>query len=164
MNWKSTAAVSGAGLVLTWLANGPPQQGPVTQRPVAVRPAATSAVSDIQEQAERLRSRMHPASDYDAPSRNPFRFGAKQLSIAPATHVAPEVVAPAAPLPPAIKLSGIAADVVDDRVERTAILSTPEGLIFAREGDDVGGQFRVRSISEDAVELIQPDGAVLRLR
>src|SRR6187551_276960 len=120
MNWKSTAAVSGAGVVLTWLANGPAQQGPVSPRSAAVRPAATRPASDIQEQAERLRSRMHPSSGYDAPSRNPFRFGAKPTSIAPARTLAPEVVAPVAPLPPAIKLAGIAADVVGDRLERTA--------------------------------------------
>jgi hypothetical protein len=165
VNWKSTAAVSGAGLLLTWLANGPAQQGAVAPARTATRPAAARAGSDIQEQAERLRARMHASAAYSEPSRNPFRFRVKHASIAPVRTVAPEnVVAALPPPPPSIKLSGIAADTVDGQEQRTAILNTPGGLVFAHEGDDVAGQFRVSSISEDAVELIGPDGVVLRLR
>src|SRR4051812_46933379 len=125
MTWKSTAAVSGVGLLLTWLANVPAQNAPAAPR-AAARPAATRALSDIQAQADRLRSRMHASPDYAAPSRNPFRFGAARVtthSDIAARPAPPEP--PAAPPPPIIKLSGIAVDMVNGREERTAILNTP---------------------------------------
>ena len=118
----------------------------------------------IQEQAERLRSRMHAAPDYSSPSRNPFRFREAPAAIRRTPIAAPVVAAPVAPLPPTVAFSGIASDTIDGREQRTAILKTSSGLVFVHEGEDVAGQFRVGSISEDAVELIRADGSVLRLR
>jgi hypothetical protein len=162
MNWKSTAAVSGVGLLLTWLANEPARNVPAQAR-AAARPAAVRGAVDIQEQAERLRSRMPAATaDYSSPSRNLFRFREKPAPVLPVA--APIVVAPVAPLPPTVTFSGIASDTIDGREQRTAILKTSSGLVFVHEGEDVAGQFRVGSISEDAVELIRVDGSVLRLR
>jgi hypothetical protein len=58
----------------------------------------------------------------------------------------------------------VAEDVVGDRVERTAILSSPGGVLLVREGDDVAGQYRVSKIENEAVELVRlSDGSALRL-
>jgi hypothetical protein len=59
----------------------------------------------------------------------------------------------------------VATDVVDGREERTAILNTPAGLVFAHEGEQVAGQFQVKAIAEEAVVLIRlDDGSEVTLR
>jgi hypothetical protein len=61
-------------------------------------------------------------------------------------------------------LSGIASDPDGDRVVRTAVLSTPGGVLLVHEGDDVLGQYRVGTIGDDAVELMRvSDNSRLRL-
>jgi hypothetical protein len=53
---------------------------------------------------------------------------------------------------------------VGDQPQRTAILNTDAGVVLAREGDEVAGQFRVAKIATDAVELVKiSDGSLLRL-
>ena len=69
-----------------------------------------------------------------------------------------------APPPPVVKLSGVAIDSKDGKDDRTAILNTPSGLVFAHQGDDVAGTYKVGKITEDAVELLRADGSVLLLR
>jgi hypothetical protein len=68
---------------------------------------------------------------------------------------------------PVVSLAGIAEDQIDDlsgqRVERTAVLSSPDGVLLVREGDDVLGLYRVVTIDSDAVELERHDGTTLRL-
>ena len=165
MNWKSTAIVSGAGLLVTWLANTPPGTAPVT--PVAVtRRASAADASDIQQQAERLRVRVRQEIAFGESARNPFRFAPRVAPAPVAQTPIPDTqptVAPVAALP-VVRLSGIAIDVVDGRDERTAILNTPSGLVFVHEGDVVAGEFQVKTISEDAVVLIRTvDGSALRL-
>jgi hypothetical protein len=72
---------------------------------------------------------------------------------------------PVAPPPVTVTLSGVAIDMVDGREERTAILHTPTGLVFAHEGDAVAGEFRVGPIREEGVDLIRvSDGTTLPLR
>jgi len=168
MNWKYTAVVSGAGLLATWFAAAPPVPKPALDVPPQAQASATSGtMSDIEQEAARLQVRTPPANTYHEPERNLFRFGsgegpARAATSAPAPIVQPEALPP--PPPPPIKLSGIAADQVGDRSERTAILSTPSGVVLAREGDDVLGQYRVSRIAEDAVELENlSDHSTLRL-
>jgi hypothetical protein len=63
-----------------------------------------------------------------------------------------------------VSLSGVATDQAGDRTVRTAILSSPSGVLLVHEGDDVLGQFRVDRIGEDAVDLTRiSDGSTLRL-
>lgn len=77
-----------------------------------------------------------------------------------------------APLPPAavpvlpnVTLSGVATDVVDGSPKRTAVLSTPAGVLMLREGDSVGGLYRVIAIAEDSIELeATADGSRRTLR
>lgn len=107
---------------------------------------------------------------YRAPARNPFWFGSRDVRDAlPAGPAGSEPRDPApaesmAPAPPAVTLSGVAEDRVGERVERTAVLSSPGGVLLVREGDEVLGQFRVASIERDAIELKRlTDGGSVRL-
>jgi hypothetical protein len=112
-------------------------------------------------------------ADYAQPQRNPFRFSAgrpagPQIAIpdrdVPEPKPRHDVPAPAVPPPPPVSLSGIAEDQVGERPERTAILSSPAGVLLVHEGDDVLGQYRVARIESEAVELVKlSDGATLRL-
>jgi hypothetical protein len=54
--------------------------------------------------------------------------------------------------------------VVDGQEQRTAILNTDSGIVLAKEGEQVAGQFRVVKIAADAIELVNvADGSVLRI-
>jgi hypothetical protein len=63
-----------------------------------------------------------------------------------------------------VTLAGIAEDSLQTGVERTAILSSPSGVLLVRAGDEVLGQYRVAAVEEGAVELNSlTDGSTLRL-
>ena len=78
----------------------------------------------------------------------------------------PGAVAASQPAP-VVSLAGIAEDKIDEpggsRIERTAVLSTPDGVLLVREGDDVLGLYRVVTIESGAVELERADGTTLRI-
>jgi len=115
-----------------------------------------------------LQTRVRAEVGYREPSRNLFRFGQRAETSSRPRAVFAAASDPAFDTPPeppiAIKFSGVASDTVDGREQRTAILSTPGGLVFAREGDEVAGGLTVRKIAEDAVELVKTDGSTLILR
>jgi len=47
---------------------------------------------------------------------------------------------------------------------RTAILSSPEGVLLVHQGDEILGQYRVGAIGDDSMELTRTaDGTTLRL-
>ncbi len=172
MDWKSTAVISGAGLLATWFFSMPAVQPPATNpiAPAAGVPQASATTIDIQREAARLQLRTHQESRYNETSRNPFRFGARPAPEARASgtsgpsRVAQPIAIPPAPPPPRVSLDGIATDVVDGQEQRTAILNTDSGVVLAREGEQVAGQFRVVKIAPDAVELVNvTDGSVLRV-
>ena len=171
MTWKSYLLASGATtLIATYLASGPVTE-PETAQPATGASARSSAANDIEEQAIRLQSRLRARSVYAEPSRNPFRFNHRRPSSTgngegPAVTDTPIAATPLTlpPAPPAIKLSGVAADVVDGKTELTAILSTPQGVLLVKEGDAAGPLYRVEKIEESAVELVSPvDGSTRRL-
>ena len=170
MTWKSYAAVSGAGLLATYLVSAPPTHTP--GRVPAARSAADAGAArvsdDIEDQAARLGSRVRDEVAFRPPARNPFRFGARTppprsaatpppVSEAP---LAPEPVAP--PPPPAIRLTGIAASKVNGEPQRVALLLTQQGVVEARAGE-MAGAYRVVRVDEDAVEVVGPDGIARRL-
>jgi hypothetical protein len=166
MTWKTYALMSGATVVATVFMSMQPSRMPGGLRPEQPREAAgpPAAASDIEQQAARLQARLHEEALYREPSRNPFRFAPRRAtplapSRAEASPAAPATELPALPPPLPIRLSGIA---IDNDV-RTAIFSTPSGVVLARAGDDVLG-YRLSSIGEDAVELVnRADDAPLRL-
>ena len=169
MTWKSYAVVSGAGIVATYLASAPPaivpqRTPPVAQRAAAARPAAPAF--DIEEQASRLQMRGGQGADYQEPSRNAFRFGGRSAS-APAPVIQPPVseapVEIQVPPPPPIKVSGIETNTVDGVKQRSALLITAAGIVKVREGDQVGAEYRVARIDDDAVDLVAADGSHRRI-
>jgi len=166
MDWKSTAVISGAGILATWFFSMPPTSAPARVAAPAVRvPQTTASKIDIEREAARLQVQRLQEPRYTEPSRNPFRFNARReparatagvVEIAPAPVVLP-------PPPPRITLDGVAADTMDAESQRTAVLNTDTGVVLAKEGDQVAG-YRVQKIAADAVELVKiDDGSVLRL-
>ena len=174
MSWKSYAVVSGATVLAGWLASTPPSNAPESAASARRLPAAARGVpaSDIEREAERLQVRVQREVEYTQPQRNPFRFGAARPAVdpdpggdlpGPDLPVAPTVAAPIAPPPPPVSLSGIAEEQDGQRVVRTAILSSPSGVLLVHEGDAVLGDYRVARIESEAVELVNSDGSTLRL-
>jgi hypothetical protein len=171
MTWKAYATVSGATVLAGWLASAPPPNAPGAGVPApsqALLPRA-AAPPDIEREAMRLEARMRHEAAYTQPQRNPFRFGADRPTASAGfeTAEAPplaETPIPVVPPPPVVSLAGIAEDQVEQRVERTAILSSPDGVLLVHEGEDVLGQYRVAKIESEAVELVRHiDGTTLRL-
>jgi hypothetical protein len=163
MTWKGTAVVSGAGLLATWLAATPPAGVAPAPAPNA---APGSRASEIEREADRLQIRVRSEVDYTAPSRNPFRFGERTAPTPPAgapSSRPPTFYAPPEPEPVRMTFAGMAADIVDGREVRTAILSTPTGLAYVKEGEQVAG-FTVRAVTENGVDLVKADGSTLQLR
>jgi len=173
MTWKSTAVVSAAGLLATWLASGPQLRNSApaayATSPTAARTEAAAA--EIQEQASRLHVRIQEVIAYREPSRNPFRFSTR-LQTRPAPAPAADSPHPesepltSVPARPTllIALSGIAQDTVDGQTVRTAIMSTPDGVQLVKEGDMLAGQYKVTAVGADAVEFVKvSDGATVRL-
>jgi hypothetical protein len=171
MTWKGTAAVSGVGLLATWLASNPPLQQPAGRAELvsgeAQRTAAASA--EIQHQAARLRERLQTVGAYPQPARNPFRFNNRPRP--PAARQVPAIAEePVDPLEASVQptlritLSGIAEEKVDDRIVRTAIISTPHDVFLVKEGDAIEDTYKVVTIASDAVELTRViDGGTVRL-
>jgi Tfp pilus assembly protein PilP len=159
MTWKLYAAMSAGGLAATYLVSVPPTAAP--ERATPVRAAHTSQrkasdnAADIEELAARLQARVRAETSYREPGRDPFRFVARRPAFVPPKPSVtalppPPVVAPAAPL---VTLSGIATDQSDGVVQRSAVLSAPAGVLIVREGELVGGLYRVIAIGEESVEL-----------
>lgn len=68
------------------------------------------------------------------------------------------------PVTPSVTLTGIAEDRVNGALQRTAIFSSATGVALVREGETVGGDYRVVSIDQGSVTLeTVSDGSTLRL-
>jgi hypothetical protein len=173
MTWKSYAAMSGAGLLATYLASAPPALSP--GRTPTARPAGDAGAArvsdDIEAQAARLGSRVRDEIAFRPPTRNPFRFGARPPAARSAGASAASVSPPVAPAeatpeppppPPPIRLTGIATSTVNGEPQRVAVLLTSDGVVEARAGD-MAGAYRVVRVEEEAVEVVGPDGMPRRL-
>src|SRR4029077_15032816 len=158
MDWKSTAVISGAGILATWFFSMPPNHAPASAVAPAPRaPQSTTSTIDIEKEAARLQMRPPQEPHYTEPSRNPFRFSARREPARATTGVdapSPPVTIAPPPLPPQITLDGVAADTVGSEQQRTAVLHTEAGVVLAKEGDQVAG-YRVEKIAADAVELVK---------
>src|SRR6185503_16136475 len=98
MDWKSTAVISGAGILATWFFSMPPTNAPADAVAPAPRaPQSTTSTIDIEKEAARLQVRPTQEPHYTEPSRNPFRFSARRE---PARATTGET--PASPPPVAI--------------------------------------------------------------
>lgn len=167
MGWKSTAMISGAGLLATWFFSMPQLQPATAVAPSSAVPVTQvpAAAIDIQREAARLQVRLHPESGAVTTSRNPFRFGAApRVTSTPVEVTAAPIVALPIVQAPQFSLDGIATDTVDGQEQRTAILHTDAGVVMVHAGDVLVGQYKVVSIAQDSIELVKTsDGSTTRL-
>ena len=170
MTWKSTAVASSVTVVGMWLASyapvGRPAGGVSTPGAAATAPSSI----DIQREARRLHDRLEHVGAYREPSRNPFSFAPpRRVPVLPAPEREPlidDVPSTVEPEPPTfrIALAGIAEDGVDGAVVRTAVISTPDGVLLAKTGDVVGDRYTVTAIGPTSVDLARlDDGTPVRL-
>ncbi len=166
-----------------WVVSAPPPSVTPTQditAPSRVAQAIDTPSSEIEREADRLEARLRRETAYVQPRRDPFRFATGTERVIAATDLVGEQAGMASPgdwsVPvvvlasepaPLVSLAGVAEDQIDDlggpRVERTAVLSAPDGVLLVREGDDVLGLYRVVTIESEAVDLERSDGTTLRL-
>ena len=117
----------------------------------------------------RLQSRLRAERAYSAPQRDLFRFADREAAGSDLAERGPIPELPTEPVDlgptaPALTVAGIAEEQLDSRVERTAILSSPMGVLLVREGEEILGYYRVTRIDAEAVELAGlADGVSLRL-
>jgi hypothetical protein len=169
MDWKSTTLISGAGLLATWVFSMPNATAPAASPSAAVQaPQATASAIDIQREAARLQVRLHPESLGSVTARNPFRFASRPPREVTPVAASPDGASAAIAIPPApqpqLSLDGVATEMVDGQEQRTAILHTDDGVVLAKEGDLVSGQYRVMTVSPATAELTDvTSGSVVRL-
>jgi hypothetical protein len=166
MTWKLYALTSG-GALMAALATlvSPAEQTPGGAAAVPQALDRSGAVVDLGVQADRLKAKLSEVTAYREPARNAFRFGsARRVADAPPAPVneAPAVIAP--PGPP-YRLAGMATSLEDGIPQRTAILSSLQGVSLVKEGEALETGYRVVSIGEETVTLESPsDGTQTTLR
>jgi len=134
---------------------------PVQQRPSA--PAAevhavdrAGAVVDLGAQADRLKARLAEVTAYRQPARDAFQFGPPPRPVVEspkplALEAPPPIVA--APVRPPYGLAGMATTTENGVTQRTAILSSLQGVTLVKEGETLDSGYRVMSITEDSIVL-----------
>jgi len=125
----------------------PPSRGVGREEPVG---------AGLPERAEALRTYLASPPPRPPVRRNPFGFG--QASPAAAGSAAADAGAALSASRPEMALAGIAEDTGNGHPVRTAVISTPGELVFAREGDRVLSRFLVLRIAADAVQLKDDKG------
>lgn len=161
--------VIAAGAAAGWFMTGSITQETPSVRapqPSAARPLSSSAIPDSGF-TEKLRERMKQ-SPMPRGGRNPFAYGARD-----AAPGAPRdaLVAPAPPPPvevepplPVFKLSGIAASQAGGVTVLTAIIIDNGTVVLAKAGDKLSNGYRVVSVDELSVTLIDSAGITQTLR
>jgi hypothetical protein len=168
MTWNRLYALtSGGAVVVTALAA---LVSPVERSSI---PAATpqaldkaGAVVDLGAQAERLKARLAEVTAYRQPARDAFQFGPPprrvEESPRPSAIEAPPAVV--APVRPPYALAGMATTTENGVAQRTAILSSLQGVSMVKEGETLETGYRVMSIADDSVTLESSDGIQTTLR
>src|SRR5687767_11662608 len=167
MTWKSYVLASGVTGLAAFMFSTPPAVAPRPAAPVPPRSTAPSTPVDIQAEAARLQARVREKTEFQEPSRNPFRYVAPvRASRVPVREPDPVEAEAPPPVPalPTITLAGVAIRTGADGVrQRTAVVVTAAGPLEVREGDAVGSEYRVVRIDDDAIELAAVDGARRRI-
>jgi hypothetical protein len=170
MTWRLYALTSGGAVVVAALGALIAPTPKSTQTTAIVEPQAvdrSGSAVDLGAQADRLRARLAAVTAYQQPARDAFQFGPPPRPAVPPPVVEPVIeAAPAAPAParPPYALSGMATTVEDGVTQRTAILSSLQGVSLVKEGDLLDA-YRVASIADDAVTLESTvDGTQTTLR
>jgi hypothetical protein len=167
MTWRLYALTSGGAVIMAALATvvSPPGQTPSAPVPVPQAVDRSGAVVDLAAQADRLKAKLGDVTAYREPSRNVFRFESPRRLVespAPVMNEAPVVIPPSRP---PYGLAGMATTVEDGIPQRTAILSSLQGVTLVKEGETLETGYRVVSIGEDMVILESTsDGTQTTLR
>ena len=168
MTWRLYALTSGGAVVVTALAAlvRPVERVPSVPSAVPQAVDRAGAVVDLSVQADRLRSKLAAVGAYHEPVRDAFRFGAaRHRAVAPPTPVVGQASPVVAPVRPPYALSGMATSVENGVAQRTAILSSLQGVSLVKEGDVLDAGYRVVSIDDESVILESAaDGARTTLR
>jgi hypothetical protein len=171
MTWRLYALTSGGAVLVTALAAFvAPLERTRVEPPAAVPQAVdrSGVVVDLGAQADRLKTKLAEVNAYRHPARNAFRFGMPparvvEPSAPPVNNIPVLDVAPVRR--PPYGLAGMATSVVNGVTQRTAILSSLQGVSLVKEGDVLETGYRVMSIGDDAVILESTsDGAQTTLR
>jgi hypothetical protein len=170
MTWRLYALTSGGAVLVTALAAFVAPIERTREQPPTVVPQAvdrSGAVVDLGAQADRLKTKLAEVSAYQHPARDAFRFGLPPSRVVetptPEVSNIPDPVL--APRRPPYGLAGMATSVVDGATQRTAILSSLQGVSLVKEGDELDTGYRVLSIGDDAVTLESTsDGAQTTIR
>ena len=146
---------------------------PAPEAPAAAAAPAAGASPWFDLQRQRARLDQFTAAPAVVPSRNPFRFEAPPVR--PGQSAAAERVparqparsgdapTPAEPVV-SVRLVGVATSPSANGPSRSAILSGLGQVFIAGEGDLIAGRYRVTTVGEDAVELLDEATArVVRL-
>jgi hypothetical protein len=157
MTWKLYAVVSAGAFVATYLMSSPATNQTRSSSPASTSARQSAADSDIEKLADRLQRRVRTTVDSRTSGRDPFRFQSRPatppvVNAAPPAFVAAPALPPAPPLP-LLTLSGIATDMIDGQPKRSAVLSSPAGVLIVRVGEPVAGLYTVVSIEDESVEL-----------
>jgi hypothetical protein len=166
MTWKSTALVTGATTLAAWLAA--PPLAPTSPPQVAAgrgAPSSAPVTSEIEREADRLAARTRPSTPLAGLERDPFQFGLRRSQASPARRAEftpPPQVSTPQPEWPAVRLTGIATDMVADVPQRTAIFSGRNGVLLVREGETVLDRYRVTRIDGEAVEITRLEDGLSR--
>jgi hypothetical protein len=157
-----------------WLAAAPSTSLPVGEPPQSDVPDQMKAAGALFDDIARLRQRLGRMPAVGDVTRNPFRFGADHHEappLVPGPRAAGESESmrrgdlfdePALPF----SLVGMAEEpVVDGQAPlRTAIVAGAGEVFLVREGDELGGQYRVVRVDADAIELAREgDGPAIKL-
>jgi hypothetical protein len=169
MNLKRTATiVVGGAAIGAWLAGAATSNHGIPMTTIAPTPQIDLRGEELANEIARLQERLRPASEPRQPGRNLFTFRARAaqppagdaMTAPPLTSAPP----PVAPVPPSLKLAGIAEDEGPEGPLRTAIISGEGQLFLVKEGDEVTPRFRVAKITADVVELVDVnDNSIRRL-
>jgi hypothetical protein len=164
--WVSSATLPPATIPTTApvpIAKASRNARPGHQRAQGTRPRDVTTF-DLNDAAERLRTRLSAAKQTRTPGRNPFEFPrvAPAVPVAAVTAAAaPVPTMPIGPLPPPFDLTGVAEKKNGDVLERTAILSGNNQIYFAKAGERLLGRYEVTAVGADAVELREIEGGRL---
>jgi hypothetical protein len=118
-----------------------------------------------------LRERMDEKPRSPLPGRNPFVFGQRPAFSGSRGRRAsePEPPPPPPPMPeipvgPVFKLSGIASNKVDGAIVLTAIVNDNGSLAFVKPGDALSNGYKVVSVDEISVVIVDASGVTQTLR
>jgi hypothetical protein len=171
MSQQTLGLVGAACLVAGWMLASTASP-PVAQTQAGpARRAAPAAPAMPVPTFDTLHQRLDQAPPAPQPQRNPFTFeprrpDARRAAPAPEAAWAPDADPPAPPAAPRLQLVGVAADLTDAGIIRTAILSNGREMWLLTVGGQLPDGRTIVRVEDDAVVLADALGQelVLRLR